>query len=187
MGAVRACLADHTRAVHEALHHDPVLSRLAQPGVPEADYRDALTAFSAFYRAVERVREEVQLWPQFSLHAECAALEQDIGPRDAARMDRRLFTGPARHAAVLGALYVAHGAGFGRASMRANVLCALPHLPHHFLRLPTSPTRWRALVAALEATSAEASDLAAARSGAALAFATMRDAAVAVRVSTAAA
>ncbi len=45
-----------TRAPHEALHHHPLLVPLNQPDVTRDQYRDALTAFDAFYRAMEAGR-----------------------------------------------------------------------------------------------------------------------------------
>ena len=45
-----------TRAQHEALHVHPLLAPLSRPDVTRDQYRDALVAFDAFYRAMEAGR-----------------------------------------------------------------------------------------------------------------------------------
>ncbi len=45
-----------TREQHEALHVHPLLEPLNQPDVTREQYRDALLAFDAFYRAMEAGR-----------------------------------------------------------------------------------------------------------------------------------
>ncbi len=45
-----------TRPQHEALHIHPLLAPLARPDITPGQYRDALTAFDAFYRAMEAGR-----------------------------------------------------------------------------------------------------------------------------------
>ena len=51
----------------------------------------------------------------------------------------------------MGALYVAHGAAFGRNTMRANVTTMLPKAPQNFMRLQVPTNRWRKLNATLTA------------------------------------
>lgn len=49
-------LRAETRESHEALHHHPLLAPLSRPDVTREQYRDALTAFDIFYRAIEAGR-----------------------------------------------------------------------------------------------------------------------------------
>ena len=49
-------LRAETRQQHEALHVHPLLAPLSRPDVTRDQYRDALTAFDAFYRAMESGR-----------------------------------------------------------------------------------------------------------------------------------
>jgi len=49
-------LRAETRAQHDALHVHPLLAPLNRPDVTHDQYRDALTTFDAFYRAMEAGR-----------------------------------------------------------------------------------------------------------------------------------
>ncbi len=142
----RAYLASSTRQVHDALHNDPLLSKLTSPNLTAREYRAALAAFGVFYFAIEAERKRFGAFEQFSLYRECEALTRDLNTR---------FPSPppisvANDAELLGALYVAHGASFGRNTFRANILRATPGLQHHFVSLQTMPHLWGKLVDKIE-------------------------------------
>ncbi|KIC48902.1 biliverdin-producing heme oxygenase [Tateyamaria sp. ANG-S1] len=146
IGDVRSEVAQATRQIHDALHRDPLLSCLMHADLTQAAYQSALGVFAQFYGAIETARNAVNLFPEFHLKAECVALQQDVclvsPPEPRFALQGRQ--------ALLGALYVAHGAAFGRNSMRTNVITALPNASHHFLRCPAPAHRWRALISTLE-------------------------------------
>jgi len=141
----RARLADATRTIHEALHHDPVLSVLTRPGLTPASYAHALTAFQEFFTGIEAARRAQVAFPAFSLAGECQALFNDTGETSNARFALGDQT------EVLGTLYVAHGSAFGKGTFRTHVTTALPHLPHFFVLRRSTPAVWRDLVAELDA------------------------------------
>ncbi|MFK7868607.1 MAG: hypothetical protein AB8B58_05130 [Roseobacter sp.] len=148
--SVRQEVADVTRQIHNTLHKDAVLSRLMSPQISEAEYFRALTVLSHFYYAVEKHRKRFEVFDRFSLQAECTALQVDLGATTPAG-DLKLDTADA----VLGALYVAHGASFGRTLFCRNVKTALAGSSHRFVALKVCKTSWRALLAELEHFSAQ--------------------------------
>lgn len=145
--SVRANLALSTQDLHDALHHDVVLSRLTAADITPQCYCAALSVLQAFYLAVERARTQADLWQWLSLDAVCTGLHEDLGPP--------VLTGQtltfASEEELLGGLYVAHGASFGRSSFRANITDRLPQMPQAFLTLRLEKPLWRALMALLEA------------------------------------
>ncbi|WP_299686509.1 hypothetical protein [uncultured Tateyamaria sp.] len=155
---VRKHLAHVTDDVHQALHHDPLLSRLMNPGLTASDYADALAVFHGLYAAVERARTQMDVYPEFSVHRECHSLEQDLRHRDGPSLGSPRFRLGCEHA-VLGALYVAHGAAFGRNSMRSNILHALPQRRHHFVGLSPSADLWTSLLKELDMRGQVSADL----------------------------
>lgn len=174
-GETRAHLSNCTRDIHTALHHDPVLSRLIEPSITHNEYMRALSAFAIFYTTIEAQRKALNIWPQFSLEAECAALREDLAT--VVPVYGRKFE-VSSNAAALGALYVAHGAAFGRAGMRANCITRLPHVSHSFLRLSNRPNQWRSLIDALDSFAVEHVALDRLEEGATAAFQLMKCAAV---------
>jgi hypothetical protein len=108
----------------------------------------ALMVFFYFFHSVERARQRLGCWPQFSLLRECKALSIDLNcPPE--------WTGTLNFASeteMLGGLYVAHGAMFGRSVFRQSIRTALPDAPNRFVSLKTAPGVWQALVFALEGT-----------------------------------
>ncbi|WP_299729339.1 biliverdin-producing heme oxygenase [uncultured Tateyamaria sp.] len=145
---MRTELMRATQDIHYALHSDPVFACLMDPQLTAHQYARALSVFAEFYGAIECARDSQSHFQELSLTSECNALSRDVGPRSgqASQFDVR------GREELLGALYVAHGAAFGRNSMRANVASQLPELPHHFLNLPTQSNRWRSLKENLERT-----------------------------------
>lgn len=166
----RQHLARATRDVHEALHVHPLLSRMVAPQLPMQTYLACLEAQFAFYDCVETTRQTHGHWDKFNLAAARDALRADIGTP---RLKPLSKLPPHSHGQVLGALYVAHGAQFGRAQMRANIAKVLPTAPNEFFGTRSDPLLWRELTNALE----ESSDLPALMEGARVAFRLMQTAA----------
>ncbi|MEO1363804.1 MAG: hypothetical protein AAFU86_08525 [Pseudomonadota bacterium] len=164
---VRQHLARVTRDIHEALHNDPVLSVLSAPTLTPATYRAALQVFSVFYQSVERKRVALACCDDFALQDECSALSRDLGGCAPDAPDLSLSNGMQ----LLGALYVAHGASFGRGTFRANVTRRLPDHSHTFVGLRTDARRWQTLVATLEDAGQDATNLRHIQTGATRAFA----------------
>lgn len=169
---VRDYLASSTRQGHEALHKDPVLSKLTSPDLTADEYRAALAAFGAFYGAVERARRRLGLFERFSLRRECEALARDLDITNPPQGDMGLANEPQ----LLGALYVAHGASFGRNTFRANVMGVVKGQQHHFVSLRPAPELWQDLINRLESAGQSEEALAQMRAGAELAFSCMQGA-----------
>jgi heme oxygenase len=146
--AVRRHLAQTTHALHDALHGHPVFRPLTSPLLTKVEYYCALTAFYAFYTGVERARAKDDDWHDFSVARECCALDEDLADRfrgipvPEMEFDTRDD--------MLGGLYVALGAAFGRASFRRNVIAAVPRGAHAFLSLQNPSHQWRRLLLILE-------------------------------------
>ena len=164
---VRQHLARVTYDIHEALHHDPVLSVLNAPALTSRAYHAALTVFCMFYHSVERERLRLGAHDVYALHDECAALLRDLDGRTPDAPDLSL----PNDMQLLGALYVAHGASFGRGTFRANVTRLLPDHSHAFVSLRTEARRWKMLVAVLEDAGQDAAALRHIQTGATRAFA----------------
>ena len=143
---VRARIALLTREIHDALHHDAVLGRLTAPDLTPQCYRTALAVLQKFYHAIEGERRRADRWPDLSLQSLCAALDEDLGPH--------VGTAPAlvfdSEDALLGGLYVAHGASFGRASFRANVTARLPQVSQRFIGQRIDKGVWQRLTGLME-------------------------------------
>ena len=136
-----------TDAVHTRLHGVAALSRLAASGVTAAQVRTALTFFHALYHHIEETRRAVHVWPEFSLHRELAALDRDL---DGAAPPPAEPGPQVSASALLGQLYVAHGAAFGRSTFLPNVRAHAPDAPSAFLCLKSDPEQWRSLVRTLD-------------------------------------
>lgn len=172
--AVREYLAASTRQVHDALHEDPVLSKLTSPDLTVKEYLAALAAFNAFYFAIEMERKRFDLFEQFSLHRECDALICDLNISRPSQTDIHF----ASELELLGALYVAHGATFGRNTFRANVLRAVKGKEHHFVSLRPAPDLWNELTNRLDCSCQSKDALAQMRAGAERSFSYMRAACI---------
>lgn len=144
---VRQHLERVTRDIHQVLHRDPVLGQLSDPGLTAMGYTAALSVFGAFYHGIEQARVRLGVFDRFALSLECDALSTDL------RCEMSSHRGFATDNALelLGALYVAHGAAFGRNTFRKNAVHALPNHSHYFVRLVADVERWKDLVAALDA------------------------------------
>lgn len=150
---VRRLLAARTRAAHEALHLHPWIASLARPGLTHRRYRAVLGAYHGFFVGVESERERLVELPQLSLRPAITALASDAATsrRDA---DRDSASGVPRlpdRPALLGALYVLHGAGFGASVLNRAVRTALPDAPRAYLGSATARETWRRLEDELEA------------------------------------
>ncbi|MEO0989401.1 MAG: biliverdin-producing heme oxygenase [Pseudomonadota bacterium] len=143
---VRQRLARTTRGVHEALHVHGVMGRLAAKGLTLDQYRSALTVLASSFAAIENRRADLAVWADFGLAIELQALENDVGCVAAPVAGDWLSD----DLAVLGALYVAHGSGFGRQVLAKSVRLSLDEAPRAYMELPADPKRWRSLLAALE-------------------------------------
>lgn len=146
---VRGHLAHVTHDIHQALHLDPVLSRLMHPDLTASGYVDALAVFADLYTAVEGARQRMQVFPDLSLARECRSLRMDLTRNRRALPDAPRWLHLECEGRVLGALYVAHGASFGRNSMRANILNTLPCQSHRFVGLAPDAGVWKTLLGAL--------------------------------------
>lgn len=166
----REYLAASTRQVHDALHNDPVLSKLTSPELTADEYHAALAAFGAFYGAVESARRRLGLFERFSLRRECEALARDLDIPKPPPADMGLANEPQ----LLGALYVAHGASFGRNAFRGNVLGVVKGHAHHFVSLRPEPGLWHDLVSRLESAGQSEEALAQMRAGAECTFSYMQ-------------
>ena len=170
-GQVRQYLSRVTRDVHEALHVDPVLRPLRAPGLTLSAYHAALGAFGTFYQMVEANRRRLGVYEGFALQDACDALREDAPHTIETSPCAPLFhTAPE----VLGALYVAHGASFGRGTFRKNAMSHLPSHPHRFVQLRPDPSRWQALIAELDRVGACNTTLGQVETGAQAAFRFMR-------------
>lgn len=172
--SIRAALKAATRGSHSLLHNDPVLSKLTDPDIEAASYACALSVFAKLYNAVEDARRACGQWARFTLVPECTALARDgygnnpAGPT-LLRRDRT---------EMLGALYVAHGAAFGRSVFRRAMIKALPDFPHYFLTCSDDQTRWRELLKEIELQGAHPSRFEKLRAGAESGFACVRAASI---------
>lgn len=146
--SVRQRLARHTRDIHEALHVDPVLSRLMSPDLTQVEYEGALAVFASVYSAVENERSRLDLFADWSLTEELDALFLDLRECKTPA-SRLLLEDPA---ALLGALYTVHGAAFGRSQFARNVARTLPATSAYFVQLKPRKERWRAICAQLDDT-----------------------------------
>lgn len=144
--ATRKTLVQATQDQHDALHRDPVLARLAARDVTHGEYITALLVIFDFFQGVETARQRLRCSPQFSLQPECKALSADLGYPLRTTFEPH----PASNTEMLGWLYVAHGAAFGRAILRRNIETVLPHAPVRFLSLRAPLTTWKALLSELE-------------------------------------
>lgn len=152
---VRAHIAAQTRAIHEELHHNPVLNRLTAPGVTRKEYLVAIKVLSSFYHAVELERLRFHRWDGFALTVECRALKNDL-PGQKAVSAELVF---ANQFELLGGLYVAHGASFGRGLFRKNLRAALPDVPQFFVGQRLRKTMWRSLTDNMEKYGQDAKNL----------------------------
>ncbi len=154
MNLYRATLADQTRTAHEALHDHFWISQLSQPTLTVDVYARLLTAYHRFYTTVELQREHRRQFGDLSLSGVIASLRADLdvlvparsGPSDALALPYRT------DAALLGALYVLHGARFGARILSRNVAQALPDAPQNYLLFAGPRTLWPSLLDALETT-----------------------------------
>lgn len=147
---VRRVLADATAAEHEALHVHPQLSRLAAPNLSSEDYTALLKAYHAFYTAIEQARLRKHVFAALTLAPMIDALRQDMvdmGCASLAPTDDVTLDTPQ---AVLGALYVLHGAGFGGRTLAANLKRSLPDAPQRYFSIGTEKELWRELQSCLE-------------------------------------
>ena len=147
---MRQILLDSTHDAHRALHRDSIFRSLMNSGLSQTQYQRTLHVFKRLYDEIEESRVTWNTWHRFSVMAECAALERDLG-------EARTRTVLQFHSAqaVLGGLYVAHGAAFGRTAMYKSVQIQLPYASHAFLSLPMARTRWSAFLHCLECEGSE--------------------------------
>lgn len=144
--SARQRLRRATGQIHDALHDHPVFGLLESPEISAGQYVCALRAFRSFFDGIENERLRHGRWAAFSLAEDCSALSLDVGAGKSRAMPIEFHSAHA----LLGGLYVAHGAAFGRASLSKRVLTNLPRSSHAFFSLPVRSGRWRTLVACLE-------------------------------------
>ncbi len=144
--SLRRALAQSTRARHEALHRHPVFARLLAPDLSQPEYAASLRVMLTFLVAVEAARSRVGAFPALGLAAAVAALRRDLG--DGADRSIRMLDATAAPS-VLGALYVAHGAQFGRQVIGRAVGVALPNVRHHYFQAHADTGAWHCLLSTL--------------------------------------
>ena len=156
MGDVRQALVLATRDAHEALHEHARIAPLMRSDLTVDVYRDLLIDYFILYTNLEAQRAAASWWPALSLEPLVSALRWDLSdlgtPRPAFE---RVETGLelASDDAVLGALYVLHGASFGASVIGSAIARTLPHSPCRFFSRPQGlARRWRRLLASLETT-----------------------------------
>ncbi len=148
--SVRRAIADGTAEVHEALHHHAHIARLAAHNLQRDEYVAMLVSYLAFYTAVEEARLQTGGFDTLGLAPTIATLRQDIADlKEPLRVEPPSLNIPTRKA-VLGALYVLHGAGFGGRTLATTVRRVLPDVPCRYLSAGTDKGLWRDLTAELE-------------------------------------
>lgn len=144
--SVRRELMMATRDIHEALHRDPLLTRLTDKEINATEYTAALGVFSTYYNGIEACRRGFDKWSSLSLAPDCAALALDV-PKPQSATDLPEFADALE---LLGGLYVAHGSAFGRSVFYRTIRQALPKLEHNFLSTRHDVLVWQALLDRLE-------------------------------------
>ncbi|MEO1327355.1 MAG: biliverdin-producing heme oxygenase [Pseudomonadota bacterium] len=149
---VRKALNAATRDLHEALHVHPVSLALLERAEPRA-LHTLLLANLRFTSELEAARERASCWRDLSLAEPRDALRRDLPQHDADSGPPPLDYTDAD--ALLGALYVAHGAQFGRQQLRTAIEAGeSTRLPEYFT-LPIDQVAWRRLLTELEENGAE--------------------------------
>ncbi|MEM6819824.1 MAG: biliverdin-producing heme oxygenase [Pseudomonadota bacterium] len=150
--AVREALNVATRDLHQALHVHPVSLALLERAESGA-VRTLLRANLRFTSTLEAARETACCWSDLSLAAPRDALRRDLPDQDA---DCESPPPDYQNAdALLGALYVAHGAQFGRQQLRNAIEAGESKpLPEYFT-LPIDQAAWRRLLTELEENGAD--------------------------------
>ena len=157
--SVRRDLAAATRQAHVALHGHPWISLLSGPALTRDSYAVLMRAYRQFYHGVEERRRTVGFFDDLSLASAVAALGEDLKELKRAKITSAPPTLPgfSTAPAILGGLYVLHGARFGAATLKGNVSAILPDAPVHFLGSPMPARLWRDLIDRLERTGQGAS------------------------------
>ena len=144
----RTRIAEATRDVHEALHHHPHIGLLTSDKLTESTYRTILNAYTAFYKAAEIRRTELEVWDHFSLQTAVAALEKDTNHAEVS-MNSVDFTWVEGPLDCLAVLYVLHGSGMGGRQIARHVSKRLPGVPISFLRSGMDVPVWKHLLETL--------------------------------------
>jgi len=158
--SIRHDLALRTAQDHQALHTHPWISSLAGPKLTAHRYMTLLSAYHAFFLAVEAQRLKLDAYPALSLRGPIDALASDL-PAEAKAEPHSVVVDkvcPDTPPALLGALYVLHGAGFGAGTLNANVREVLPLAPREYLATGVSRELWRGLVRELNMLEADPAD-----------------------------
>ena len=166
MERVRKQIINATRSIHLELHKDPILCRLIEPDVTLHDYLRALTVFHSFYHHVEMERLRFFDWKYMSLNKECCALKRDL-PSLPVGQSTNCFNDEVE---MLGGLYVAFGANFGRMQSNKNITKVLPKAPNAFINLHIPKKTWACVKSTIETAGADAEDLARITNGARKSF-----------------
>lgn len=164
--SVRHWLRQQTDGVHQALHGHRLLGPLVSPDVSRSAYLAALRVFHNVFAAVEQRRAAVGIYPRFALKPAVDALTLDLRRGPAVAELPKLDSD-----AVLGALYVAHGAAFGGAVIGRNIAQVLPEAPRAYFGQERAPDLWTALVSEMEAHGGAAAARARLEAGAQAVFA----------------
>jgi heme oxygenase len=151
--SVRRSLAIATAEEHERLHDHPWIASLLEPGLTADRYCLIMSAYLEFFQSLEELRLGMNALAECSLRSNIEALRRDtIGGESYCRpmVQIDLAHVALSRDALLGALYVVHGAGFGARTLLNAVQTALPGAGVSYLSGGTAPQLWRALLAELE-------------------------------------
>lgn len=151
--SVRRRLAIATARQHESLHSHPWIASLTEADLTYERYSLILSAYLRFFQAVEGSRARMGAFPACGLSSSIEALSRDTEgchplSSQAVRADVAHVEGS--RDAMIGALYVLHGAGFGARTLCAAVMTTLPEAECGYLSAGTPPKLWRSLLAELE-------------------------------------
>lgn len=172
---VREYLKTSTQSVHEALHHDPLFSRLLKSDLQTHEYQSCLRVSLTFFDSIEKVRASEDLHHTFSLARFIDALRADLGQAGLSQELNTAIKTEFVREQLLGALYVAHGSQFGRQVIGQAVAQSLPNASRQYFDMKSGQENWRLLLSRLENEATAPHKLAAIETGANSAFSLFSD------------
>lgn len=145
--SVRMRLRAATKERHEALHRHPLFSRLTASDVQHHELLAANNANLQLFEAIEGSRAELDVFGALTLNRQIAALRRDVGGSRGFSCATGLRLDCA--GSVLGALYVAHGSGFGAKVIQKNLASNLQNACSSYYSMDCS-FQWPLVCEALE-------------------------------------
>ncbi len=151
--SVRSKLAKATAKQHESLHSHPWIASMLDPGLTIQKYCLVLSAYLRFFQAVEATRVRMGGFPDCSLESSIEALirdTEDLHPLCLSPVPIEMTHAERSLDALIGVLYVVHGAGFGARTLCSAVRSTLPEAKCSYLSAGTPPKLWRSVLDELE-------------------------------------